>query len=278
MKFLVLILVLGLRRLDTSWPLWLTNPQRHQGWLQQWGNRLGQGQRVWWLAVLLPALLIYALTCWLDGFWGQLMVLLLGVILMLWLAGGQSEFRHVDELLVRGRMNDPEGFAALATDEFDVTGTPDDPAYQSALTEKILAREQQLFIAIFWLVLLGFAAAFLVVLNRAWVIRAGDEQANHWQTRLDSWLSWPANRLLVLSMALAGDFTAVMEKMRGHWSRQEHSGQALQQVANVALEDSQASGEGSLSAALDHLESLQGLLLRCVAIWLILAALWVIAI
>lgn len=66
--------------------------------------------------------------------------------------------------------------------------------------------------------------------------------------------------------------------MRGHWSRQEHSGQALQQVANVALEDSQASGEGSLSAALDHLESLQGLLLRCVAIWLILAALWVIAI
>lgn len=79
-------------------------------------------------------------------------------------------------------------------------------------------------------------------------------------------------------MALAGDFTAVMEKMRGHWWRQEHSGQPLQQVANVALEDSQASGDGSLSAALDHLESLQGLLLRCVAIWLILAALWIIVI
>ena len=102
MKFLVLILVLGLRRLDTSWPLWISNPQRHQGWLQQWSNRLGQGQRVWWLAVLLPAVLIAALTCWLDGFWGQLLVLALGIALMLWLVGGQSEFRHVDELLVRG--------------------------------------------------------------------------------------------------------------------------------------------------------------------------------
>ena len=166
MKFLVLILVLGLRRLDTSWPLWISNPQRHQGWLQQWSNRLGQGQRVWWLAVLLPAVLIAALTCWLDGFWGQLLVLALGIALMLWLVGGQSEFRHVDELLVRGRMNDPEGFAALATDEFDVTGTPGDPDYQSALTERILAREQGLFVAIFWLVLLGFGAAFLVVPGR----------------------------------------------------------------------------------------------------------------
>jgi AmpE protein len=173
-------------------------------------------------------------------------------------------------------MNDPEGFAALATDEFDVTGTPGDPTYQSALTEKILAREQQLFIAIFWLVVLGFGAAFLVVLNRAWVIRAGDEQANNWQMRLDGWLSWPANRLLVLSMALAGDFTAVMEKMRGHWLRQEHSGESLQQVVNVALEAPPSGESGSLSAALDHLESLQGLLLRCVAIWLILSALWII--
>tara|TARA_B100000676_G_C17893533_1_gene740603 strand:+ start:59 stop:895 length:837 start_codon:yes stop_codon:yes gene_type:complete len=278
MKFLVLILVLGLRRLDTNWPFWLANPQRHQGWLQQWSNRLGQGQRVWWLAVLLPALLIYALTCWLDGFWGQLLVLVLGIALMLWLVGGQSEFRHVDELLVRGRMNDPDGFAALATDEFDVTGTPGEPGYQRALTEKILAREQQLFIAIFWLVVLGFGAAFLVVLNRAWLAWAGEPQANSWQARLDDWLSWPANKLLVLSMALAGDFTAVMEKMRGQWLRLDHSGQGLQEVANVALEDVQPQQEGFLSAALDHLESLQGLLLRCVAIWLILSALWVIVI
>ena len=278
MKFLVLILVLGLRRLDTSWPYWLVSPQRHQGWLQQWSNRLGQGRRVWWLAVLLPALLIYLLTCWLDGFWGQLLVLAVGMALMLWLVGGQSEFRHVDELLVRGRMNDPDGFAALATDEFDVTGTPGEPAYQSALTEKILAREQQLFIAIFWLVVLGFGAAFLVVLNRAWLAWAGEEQANSWQVRLDGWLCWPANKLLVLSMALAGDFTAVMEKMRGQWLRLDHSGQGLQEVANVALEDAQVQQGGSLSAALDHLESLQGLLLRCVAIWLILSALWIIVI
>lgn len=276
MKLLVLILVLGLRRLDTSWPLWITNPQRHQGWLQQWNNRLGQGQRVWWLAVLLPAVLISALTCWLDGFWGQLLVLVLGIALMLWLVGGQSEFRHVDELLVRGRMNDPDGFAALTTDEFDVTGTPGEPAYQSALTEKILLREQQLFIAIFWLVVLGFGAAFLVVLNRAWLIRADQKDVNSWQARLDGWLCWPANKLLVLSLALAGDFTAVMEKMRGRWWSREQGDQSLPEVASVALDAPQGQSDGSLSSAMDHLESLQGLLLRCVAIWLILAALWII--
>ncbi|WP_290537692.1 hypothetical protein [Alcanivorax sp.] len=64
----------------------------------------------------------------------------------------------------------------------------------------------------------------------------------------------------------------------GQWLRLDHSGQGLQEVANVALEDAQVQQGGSLSAALDHLESLQGLLLRCVAIWLILSALWIIVI
>ncbi|MED5389209.1 MAG: hypothetical protein VX793_10185 [Pseudomonadota bacterium] len=278
MKFLVLILVLGVRRLDTGWPFWLANPHRHQGWLQQWSNRLGPGQRVWWLAVLLPAVLVSTLACWLDGFWGQLLVLLLGIVLLLWLVGVHSEFRHVDELLVRGRMNDPDGFAALAADEFGVNGTPGQSAYQQELVGKILSRELQLFIAIFWLVLLGPGAAFLVVLNRVWVDEKGEEGAGSWQSRLNDWLCWPANKLLLLSMALAGDFTAVMEKMRGRWLRRDPENAVLQDVATIALEEPLPAQTNTLSTMLDHLESLQGLLLRCVAIWLILSALWIIVI
>lgn len=276
MKFLVLIVVLGLRRLDASWPAWLLNPHRHQSWLQQAANRLGGEQRVWWLAVFLPALLTALLVCWLAGFWGQLLVMLLGIGLLLWLVGCQSEFRNVDELLVRGRMNDPEGFAALATDEFGVSGSPGERQYQKALAEQILGREQQLFIAIFWLVVLGFGAAFLVVLNRAWLAWAGTDQADSWQARLDTLLSWPARLLLVLSMALAGNFTAVMEAMRGRWQPREQSGEGLLQVANVAMDDQEEQREASLAAAMDHLEALQGLLLRCVAIWLIVSAIWII--
>ncbi|MCG8392696.1 MAG: hypothetical protein MI745_06405 [Pseudomonadales bacterium] len=273
MKFLVLIVVLGLRRLDISWPHWLVDGQRHRAWLKQWGNRTGAGQWLWWLAVALPAGVFMVLECWLGGFWGQLVLLALGIALMLWLVGGQSEFRHVDELLVRGRMNDPDGFAALAQDEFAVTGTPGQGDYHQALSQTILEREQQLFVAIFWLVVLGPGAAFLVVLNRAWLNLA--QQDAGWQTTLDQLLCWPGRKLLVLSMALAGDFTAVMDKMRGQWANPDQQGEQLLAVVKVALEDVQMS-DGAFPSALDELESMQGLLLRCVAIWLILAAIWII--
>ena len=46
-------------------------------------------------------------------------------------------------------------------------------------------------------------------------------------------------------------------------------------VANVAQEENHDASSGTLHTAMDHLEGLQGLLLRCVAIWLIMAALWI---
>ena len=111
MKFIVLIVVMGLRRMDLGWSTLLADDERHQRWLQRCGSRIGQPARVWWVAVLLPAVLIGWAACWLSGFWGQLLVLGLGILLLLWLLGSYSEFRYVDELLVRGRMNDPDGFS-----------------------------------------------------------------------------------------------------------------------------------------------------------------------
>lgn len=279
MKFIVLIVVMGLRRMDTGWPSLLAGDERHQCWLQRCGNHIGQPGRVWWGAVLLPAVLIGWGACWLSGFWGQLLVLGLGTPLLLWLIGSYSEFRHVDELLVRGRMNDPEGFAALATDEFSVDGVPGDPAYHQQLNEQILAREERLFVAIFWLVLLGFGAAFLVVMNHAWLQRQRrhcSEGDSPWQQTLDDWLRFPARQLLILSMALAGGFSAVMNQMRGSWWQLHPPASLLLSVANVAREEDSAASSATLNVAMDQLEGLQGLLLRCVAIWLIVAALWMI--
>ncbi|OJH07547.1 MAG: hypothetical protein AOY29_13515 [Alcanivorax borkumensis] len=279
MKFIVLIVVMGLRRMDLGWSTLLADDERHQRWLQRCGSRIGQPARVWWVAVLLPAVLIAWAACWLSGFWGQLLVLGLGILLLLWLLGSYSEFRYVDELLVRGRMNDPDGFSALATDEFSVTGVPGDPAYHQQLNEQILAREERLFVAIFWLVLLGFGAAFLVVMNHAWLQhkrRHGrEEDAPVWQQTLDNWLSLPPRQLLILSMALAGNFSAAMNRMRGSWWQLPPSASLLLSVAHVAQEESSEACPATLNIALDQLEALHGLLLRCVAIWLIVAALWI---
>ena len=279
MKFIVLIVVMGLRRMDAGWWPLLAGEERHQRWLQRCGSHIGQPSRVWWVAVLLPAVLIAWGACWLSGFWGQLLVLGLGTLLFLWLLGSHSEFRHVDELLVRGRMNDPDGFAALATDEFSVNGVPGDPAYHQQLSEQILAREVRLFVAIFWLVLLGFGAAFLVVMNHAWLQRqrrhSSESESLGWQQTLDDWLTLPPRQLLILSMALAGDFSAVMNRMRGRWWQLQPSDSLLLSVANVAQEEDSEARPATLNIAMDQLEELQGLLLRCVAIWLIMAALWI---
>ena len=99
MKFIVLIVVMGLRRMDAGWSPLLAGEERHQRWLQRCGSRIGQPNRVWWVAVLLPAVLIAWGACWLSGFWGQLLVLGLGTLLLLWLLGSHSEFRHVLSLI-----------------------------------------------------------------------------------------------------------------------------------------------------------------------------------
>lgn len=277
MKFLVLILVLGLRRLEVSWPQWLTLRSRHQTWLQSLGNRLGNGPLLYLLAVLLPAVLLALLGCALQGFWAQWLWLLMALLVLVWLMGGQSEFRHVDELLVRGRMNDPEGFAALASEEFGVTGDPTEIAYQEQLSERALAREFRVFAVIFWLMVLGLPGAFLWVMNQAWLQRVGVESSAI--ATLHRWMSWPVQRLLVLSMALAGDFAAVMDSMRHRWFSLANSDEAaaslLLDAARAASDLSPIDEQSSLLERMQPMEELQGLVLRCVAIWLITCALWV---
>ncbi|MGB2246884.1 MAG: regulatory signaling modulator protein AmpE [Alcanivorax sediminis] len=274
MTFLMLILVLGLRRLESDWPHWMINGQRHHAWLQILASRFGNGLLLWCLAIAIPAVLLGLIECWLQGFWGQWLWLLLGSVVLLWLLGGHSEFRQVDELLVRGRMNDPEGFAALAEDEFGVQGDPMEPAVQQALAERILGREQQLFVAIFWLVVFGLPAALVVVLNHAWSQRA-ERENTRWATTLDHWLSWPAQRLMIFSMALVGDFAAVLDYMRGHWLKLQGAEKHAAIAARVAMDVPEQEVGSPFYQMIAPLESLQGLLLRCMAVWLIMAALWV---
>ena len=274
MTFLMLIVVLGLRRLESDWPHWMIDARRQEAWLQGLASRFGHGLTLWGMAIALPALALLVLECWLQGFWGQWLWLVLGGVVLLWLLGGHSEFRQVDELLVRGRMSDPDGFAALAEDEFGVQGDPRLPDVQQTLAEEILYREQRLFVAIFWLVLAGLPAAFVVVVNGALVHRPEWERAR-WPAVADEILCWPAQRLLVFSMAVVGDFAAVLDCMRGHWLSLKGGRKLIVMVARVAMDVPEQEAGTPFYRVIAPLESLQGLLLRCMAVWLILAAVWV---
>ncbi|MEP5050284.1 MAG: hypothetical protein ABJQ98_01650, partial [Alloalcanivorax venustensis] len=154
MKLLVILLVLALRRRDGGWPLWLTREERHQRFIDRLSP--GGGALAWWLAVALPTLLVALLFSWLCGLAGALLTLLLGGVLLLWLIGVESEFRRMDTLLVRGRMNDRDALAGSAARAFDtgpLTATPDadgERAWFNDLADRFVLRAGDLFAVLFW--------------------------------------------------------------------------------------------------------------------------------
>lgn len=271
MRLFVILLVLGARRLDSGWPGWLTRDDRHQSLLATLAPHR-HGVLGWWLAVALPAVLVALFFGWLHGFWGALLTLVLGSVLMLWMVGVESEFRPVDELLVRGRMNDREALLACARESFGHPEGEPDKAWFSGLGECVLERAAGLFAVIFWITVLGFGAALLLVLNRAWLARHPDHC--DWSRSLDAAMSWIPNRLTALALALVGHFGAVMHKIGGRIWRLDDGATLLGQAARAALDEEGRSAETGFQAGVDLLEALQGLLLRALAVWLIFAALW----
>jgi AmpE protein len=280
MKLLILLVVLALRRLEIDWSRSFTEPGRFAPLLALVSSaaaslNLAGGLR-WALMVLLPAAVVAWLICLLEGLLWGLPAWIAGGALLLWLLGARSEVRLVDDMLVRGRMNDTEGLVALASEQFGVEGDPKDPAFVSDLSRQILFREaHHLFATIFWFALLGYFAAMAYVLNYC-LLRLGDEEekARDVAGVLHTALFWLPARLLVVCLALAGDWHRVMSACEGRLWQMADSETLLEDCLDAALGRS-ADNDGSLPAAVDRLEGLQGLLLRSLALWLLFAAGWV---
>lgn len=279
MKLLILLVVLGLRRIELAWPAWLIDPARFARLLLPLGDLAGAvrlaGVLRWALMVALPAVVIGGLIAWLHCVLWGLPGWIAGGLLLLWLLGPGSESRQVDDLLVRGRMNDAEGVAETAA-LFDVDAAPGDTGFYSRLGRSILHREAgHLFATIFWLITLGYWAALLYVLNH-FVVRVGDRDDGCRETAvvLHTALFWIPGRLLVLCMGLAGNWQRVSGAIAGRFWQLDDTTPLLDEAMSAALEHD-GTEPGDLQAAMDRLEDQQGLLLRCLALWLLLAALWV---
>ncbi|MFN3713964.1 MAG: hypothetical protein ACK4SX_09920 [Alcanivoracaceae bacterium] len=278
MKLLVLLVVLALRRLDVVWPDWLTGGGQ-MARLQNWFSGLLADHLsdlvAWGLRVALPALLVAWLMLVLHGMLWGLAGWVAGAVLLLWLLGPESEFRHLDDMLVRGRMSDPHTLGQLAEQHFGAQGQPGEPGYFAGLMMRILHRDSgHLFATVFFLMALGYWAAFLYLANRWLAARpslAGSEAARV----VDAAMFWLPSRLLIVVMALVGDFRRVMEAVDGRMLQLDDNHRVLEDATIAALDLDAEPDPDDLQAGIDMLEALQSLLLRCLAMWLIMAAIWI---
>ncbi|PKM21317.1 MAG: hypothetical protein CVV10_09985, partial [Gammaproteobacteria bacterium HGW-Gammaproteobacteria-14] len=230
MKLLVLLVVLGLRRFEFSWPAALRESDRvgrAQALLANWLPSGLPGVALWGLRVALPAIVVGWLLCVLHGWLWGLVGWIAGALLLLWLLGPESEFRHLDDMLVRGRMNDPDALGELATRHFEAEGRPGDPGYFAELLIRIVHRDSGLlFATVFFLMALGYWAALLYLLNR-WLARS-EESGSEFARIVDAAMFWLPSRLLIVVMALVGDFRRVMDATDGRMLQLEDNWSVLE--------------------------------------------------
>lgn len=273
MKLIVLLVVLALRRLDIVWPSWLRDVNPVHLAMRRWVPQHAGDGPAWLLGVLLPAVLVTLVMAWLDQVAWGLPGWLVGGGLLLWLLGTESEFRQLDELVVRARMDDEEEFGALARDRFAMSDTVASEGYLQRLCRQVSEHEAgTLFATVFFFITLGYGAAVLYVLNR-WLANS-DAPGHQWAKICDAAFYWLPARLLVLALALGGDFRRVMEAVEARlWQFDEPDLFADAMQAALDVDGDELAPE--LSSMVPVLEDLQALLLRVLAIWLIFAALWV---
>jgi len=277
MKLLVLLVVLGLRRLEFNWPAALRENDRVGRVQERLASWLPSGLpeiALWGLRVALPAIVVGWLLCVLHGwFWG-LAGWIAGGLLLLWLLGPESEFRHLDDMLVRGRMNDPDALGALGAQHFGASGRPGDSGYFAELLIRIVHRDSGLlFATVFFLMALGYWAALLYLFNR-WLARS-EQPGAEFAKVVDAAMFWLPSRLLIVVMALVGDFRRVMDATDGRMLQLEDNWSVLEDATIAALDLGADPDPDDLQAGVDMLEALQSLLLRCLAMWLIISAIWV---
>ena len=280
MKLLVLLVVLGLRRMEIAWPEWMVARDRigrAQSWLLERLSALSPPPLLrWLLLVVVPALLAALVLYWLHGLLWGLPGFIAGGFLLLWLLGGESEFRQLDDLLVRGRMNDAEQLRENSRQYFEAEGTPAEEGFFPALLERITRLDlHQLFATIFWLMALGYWAALFYVLNLQ-RLRDTEEQEAEIARVVHTALIWIPSRLLVLCMALGGNFRRVSEAVSTRVWQLDDGNDLLREALAGALDVTELRDPEELQEGVDQLEALQGVLLRCLAMWLILAAVWVV--
>lgn len=153
----------------------------------------------------------------------------------------------------------------------------DDVALSAELGEARgeLLREslRELFSPLFWFLLATPVAALGYYLLRR-VARDGQEEIRVLALRWLELADWIPTRLLALSFALAGNFTATWEVIRERLLKPDAEGHALIDEAAAAAEPASLDRTLAPAAALtEALDGLQALLQRALVVWMVMLAL-----
>ncbi len=270
----------------------------YAGWLRDKldGGEAQQGMMAWSAAVLPPLLAVFFLHAWLAGLSPLLGAVFDGVVLY-FTAGFKYYARAAEAVaaaLAAGELAQARQVLArwgnLDTAQFGA------PELARVGTEQVLAlSHRQLFGALLWFFALSFwgpVGALLYRLASILARRWGEaEHFGQFARQVFHWLNWPAARLTALSFAVAGDFEDAIYCWRtqaADWPDAEE-GIVLAAGAGalgvhlglpLALADTQlARPELGLAEEADapHIDSAVSLVWRGLAIWLVLAALFVVA-
>ncbi len=267
---------------------------RRFGWFSEWLRRLDShaGERGVWrgrygfaLALLPPLLLVVLLQWAFADVWHGLLSLLLGVVVLAWTWGPRDLDRDVEAVI------DAEDVPArqLAIGHLQAAGGS---VYQDthSLVEAVVVNGlRRWFAVLFWFLLLG---PFGAVLYRLTALAAEGPQsallppANARGTRrLLALLEWPVAQLMTLSMALAGNFDAVVRAWReAHGSQWALEPVFLRAVARASVQaelreeahEYTAAGLVPVWRRLPEVRDAMSLVWRVLLLWMALLALLVI--
>lgn len=269
MNLFMLLLVLAVRRLDIGWTKsWVADDrvQRRLAPIMRWGEGKSKSL-VWLLAVLVPVVL----WVWLKSALPVGLSYVAEAVLLLWLLGAESEFRYLTGLIQRIRMRDIAQLEAQARLHFGVQITTEDKSYLDKLSHSALMKSAEgTFAVLFWFFLCGTWGSLFYALNYA---LAQSQERGSLAELLHKLLVWLPQRLLLVAMALAGSFRGATDNSARYWWQLD--GQALLLAAIPdGLDLPRNMPATFLEQAKVQLIALEGLLNRCLALWLIVGVLW----
>ncbi len=274
LKLLAVLVVLLALAVAPQWARY-----RRWTWYERWLRQLDGSAGLSWvlLAVVAPALLAAIIGLALDGLLSGLLSLVFSVlVLALCLNELEPDINAV--LKAPDRPARAAAARALYIDD-ESASQPLQPANLAEAT--VMAALRRYFGVLFWFFLLGPTGALLFRLaHRAWLTtrQQPDANAKRIARRLAAGLDWFPAHLMALSMALASNFDHVAEAWRAWHADPERSAWEfepgfLASIARACV----GTPPDDRPPALHALEQTRLLLRRLLVIWLVVAALIVLA-
>lgn len=278
MNLLVVIIVLGLRHRGVLVEPAATAGHLVRRWRDMW---LQRGLREGWsaplvmaLTVLLPALLLAIFLNVFEGWWQRVLESLTGLVVLALIVLDQRQQGVANRMQAQwqacawpGEGGSPSMRLAAGI----ITDQELAPVRQTLLEAQL----RELFAPLFWFLLLGPVAALTYHLLR--LMAEGEEGAAvAYARQLLHYAEWPVARVLALSFALAGDFTATWQHWLDTVLDRDLTALDLLDASMVRAQAVDMNGvpEAATGAVLAQaLGAMQGLLQRALVLWIVLLAL-----